>query len=277
MILVIAEQRDGKLNRASWEPIIAAQQTGDPVKVVVLGQGIGDVAAELATAAVSEVLTVEDAALASYTADGYVHALVSLIAAEQPSLVFCSHTYQARDFAPKLAARLDRAIVTDVVASKPHGSGLAFARPMFQAKVYADVVLRGPRAAFRVLPGRRRSAWTRCRRARPRRRSGRWRSTSGRRDPPEARGAVPRSQAGRRPHAGRAHRLGRARHQDAREHRHRQAARRGAARGAVRLAPDLRRRLAAVRAPGRAARARRLRRSSTSPSASPARSSTWSA
>jgi electron transfer flavoprotein alpha subunit len=148
MILVIAEQRDGKLNRASWEPIIAAQQTGDPVKVVVLGQGVGPVAAELATAAVTEVITVEDATLASYTADACVHALVAVIAAEQPSLVFASHTYQARDFAMKLAARLNRAIATDVVASKPHGSGLAFARPMFQAKLYADVVLQGPEPHF---------------------------------------------------------------------------------------------------------------------------------
>jgi electron transfer flavoprotein alpha subunit len=148
MILVIAEQRDGKLNRASWEPIIAAQQSGDPVKVAILGQGVGQAAGELATAAVAEVLTVEHPALEAYTADAYVHALVSVIAAEQPSLVYLSHTYQARDFAPKLAARLDRAIVTDVVAAKPHGSGLAFARPMFQAKVYADVVAQGPEPHF---------------------------------------------------------------------------------------------------------------------------------
>jgi electron transfer flavoprotein alpha subunit len=148
MILVIAEQREGKLNRASWEPIIGAQQAGDPIKVAILGQGVGAAAAELATAAVSEVLTVEDPALASYTADGYVHALVSVIAAEQPSLVYLSHTYQARDFAPALAARLDRAIVTDVVATRPHGSGVAFARPIFQAKVYADVVPEGPAPHF---------------------------------------------------------------------------------------------------------------------------------
>ncbi len=148
MILVIAEQRDGKLNRASWEPIIAAQQTGDPVKVVVLGQGIAPVAAELATAAVAEVITVEDATLAAYTADAFVHALAGVVAAEQPSLVFVAHTYQARDFATTLAARLDRAIVTDVVASKPHGNGLAFVRPMFQAKLYADVVPKGPEPHF---------------------------------------------------------------------------------------------------------------------------------
>ncbi|MCC7243066.1 MAG: electron transfer flavoprotein subunit alpha/FixB family protein [Acidobacteria bacterium] len=148
MSLVIAEQRDGQLNRASWEPIVAAQQSGDPVKVVILGQGLDTVAGELAAAAVTEVLTVDHAALAAYTPDAFVHALVSVIAAEQPTLVYLSHTYQARDFVPVLAARLDRAILTDVVAQKPHGSGVAFVRPMFQAKLYADVVPQGPEPHF---------------------------------------------------------------------------------------------------------------------------------
>lgn len=144
MILVIAEQRDGTLNRASWEPIVAAQQAGQPVKVVLLGQGIGAGASELAAADVAEVIAVDDAALAAYTADAYTMAIEALIKAEQPSHVFFSHTYQARDFVPKLAARLDRALITDVVAMKPYDGGMAFARPMFQAKLYADVVADGP-------------------------------------------------------------------------------------------------------------------------------------
>jgi electron transfer flavoprotein alpha subunit len=141
MILVIAEQRDGKLNRASWEPIVAAQQTGQPVKVAVLGQDVAAVATELAGAAVTEVIRLEHAALAGYTADGCIAALAALIKAEQPEYVFLTHTYQTRDFVPALAIRLDRAVVTDCVGVKPHAGGLAFSRPMFQAKIYADVVV----------------------------------------------------------------------------------------------------------------------------------------
>lgn len=144
MVLVIAEQRDGKLNRASWEPIIAAQALGQPVKVAVVGQGLEEVAAELAAAKVDEVVRVEHTALEAYTSDGYVQALAALIAAEAPAHVFFTHTYQTRDFAPALAARLDRALITDVVAAKPHGDGLAFTRPMFQAKLVADVVADEP-------------------------------------------------------------------------------------------------------------------------------------
>ncbi len=74
MILVIAEQQQGKLNRASWEAIAAAQQVAAgamPVKVAVAGQNVAAVAAELAQAAVAEVLTVDSPALAVYTPDGF--------------------------------------------------------------------------------------------------------------------------------------------------------------------------------------------------------------
>ena len=148
MILVIAEQRDGKLNRASWEPIVAAQQAAEPVKVAVLGADVAGAAGELATAAVEEVLRVEHPSLADYTADGFTAALAALIAAEQPAYVFFTHTYQTRDFAPKLATRLDRAIITDCVSMKAQDGGLAFARPMFQAKIYAQVVAEGPAPHF---------------------------------------------------------------------------------------------------------------------------------
>ncbi|MDQ3170612.1 MAG: electron transfer flavoprotein subunit alpha/FixB family protein [Acidobacteriota bacterium] len=144
MILVIAEQRDGTLNRASWEAIAAAQQAGEPVKVVVAGSGVDAAAKELAAAEVEEVIALEDAALALYTPDGFVAALEALVAVEQPSLVYFVHTYQTRDFAPKLAARLDRAIIVDVVGVKGDGADRVFVRPVFQGKLAADVKAKGP-------------------------------------------------------------------------------------------------------------------------------------
>jgi len=144
MILVIAEHANGKLNRASWEAVAAAQQGGEPVKIAVLGAGIAGVAAELAAADVAEVLAVEHDALALYTADGFVQALAALVTAEAPSCVFLSHTYQTRDFAPKLAARLGRALVTDCVGLKGTGAERLFVRPVFQGKLSADVRPLGP-------------------------------------------------------------------------------------------------------------------------------------
>jgi electron transfer flavoprotein alpha subunit len=145
MILVVAEQRGGKLNRATWEAIAAAQQLGEPLTVAVIGSGISAIASEVAAADVQEVVTIDAAALEPYTPDGFTGALAQAIEQLKPTLVFLPHTYQTRDFAPKLAARLDRALVTDVTAIKP---GPAFVRPMFQGKLTADVVPQGPAPHF---------------------------------------------------------------------------------------------------------------------------------
>jgi electron transfer flavoprotein alpha subunit len=144
MILVVAEQRDGTLNRASWEAIAAAQSLGDQVKIAVAGSGVDALAGELAAAEATEVIVVDAAALADYTADGYVLALAALITEEQPSHVFFAHTYQTRDFAPALAARLERALITDVTAIKKDGDRSVYVRPVFQGKLNADVAAEGP-------------------------------------------------------------------------------------------------------------------------------------
>jgi len=152
MILVIAEQRDGKLNRATWETIVGAQQlakvSGAPIIVLVPRAHAAAVGAELAAAQVAEIVTVEHAALEPYTPDGFTAALQAVIGQLSPAQVLLPHTYQTRDFAPKLAARLDRALVTDVTAIKTVGSDTAFVRPMFQGKLTADIVPQGPGPHF---------------------------------------------------------------------------------------------------------------------------------
>jgi len=148
MILVIAEQRDGVLNKASWEAIVASQQTGQPVQVAIAGVSLAPVAVELAAAEVESVLTVEHAALGAYTADGFVAAFAEVVDQVQPDLVFLPHTYQTREFAPKLAARLGRSLITDCIAVKQRDDRLAFVRPMFQGKFVADVAPTGPAPHF---------------------------------------------------------------------------------------------------------------------------------
>jgi electron transfer flavoprotein alpha subunit len=146
MILVVGEQHHGKLHRATWEAIAAAQQLAVgslPIAVVLAGDSVGGVAGELAQAAVNEILTVEDAALEPYTPDAFVQAIAQVIAQVKPRYVLLPHTYQTRDFAPTLATRLDRALVTDVIAILGTAEAQTFARPMFQGKLVAEVALTG--------------------------------------------------------------------------------------------------------------------------------------
>ena len=142
MILVIAEQRGGRLNRASWEVIAAAQQlaAGDPITVVLPGGDVRTAGQELSAAAVAEVVLLQHAALEPYTPDGMVQALDAFVRGAAPSLVLLPHTYQTRDFAPALAARLGRSLITDCIGVREGTGGRAFTRPMFQGKLAADVI-----------------------------------------------------------------------------------------------------------------------------------------
>jgi electron transfer flavoprotein alpha subunit len=154
VILVVGEQRGGKLNRATWEAIAAVQDlaAAEPVTIALPGSSAhaAGAAGELAAAAAAEVVTVENPVLEAYTPDGYTAALQAVIDQLKPSIVALPHTYQTRDFAPKLAARMDRVIITDVTAIKRAGGagGVAFVRPMFQGKLTADVVPQGPAPHF---------------------------------------------------------------------------------------------------------------------------------
>jgi electron transfer flavoprotein alpha subunit len=149
MILVVAEQKDGKLNRATWEAIAAAQQlakeaSAGEIQVLVVGQGVSGPASELAGAAVKAVLTVENEAVGSYTPDGYIQVVQQVSTQLAPQYVVFPHTYQTRDFAPALAATLDRALITDVIGIRQVNGVTAFSRPMFQGKLTADVAPEGP-------------------------------------------------------------------------------------------------------------------------------------
>jgi electron transfer flavoprotein alpha subunit len=151
MILVVAEQREGRLNRASWEAIAAAQElaAGAPIEVVVLGAHVSAPAADLAQAAVRAVHTIEQAELDPYTPDGYVQALHAAVVRLEPQYVVLPHTYQTRDFVAKLAARLDRALVTDCTAiRRPGAGGASFVRPVFQGRLTAEVVPEGDAPHF---------------------------------------------------------------------------------------------------------------------------------
>jgi electron transfer flavoprotein alpha subunit len=142
-IIVIAEHRDGKLTKATWEALVAGQhlaaEVTGTVSAVLLGHGIARLAEELASKKVRDVLVVEDERLAEYTPDGYTAALVSVIRQEAPDFVLMSHTYQARDFAPKLAAALGKALVSDCTGYRVHEGTVIYARPIFQGKITAEV------------------------------------------------------------------------------------------------------------------------------------------
>src|SRR6201993_4118935 len=142
-ILLITEQRQGKWNNTSFETLAAAQQiatdTSSTVSGLVIGKGVAALANELAAKNVAEVLFVEHDLLEAYTPDGYCVALTQVIESAKPDLILFPHTYQVRDFAPKLAAMLGKGMIGDCISYRSEGGNLVFVRQMFQGKTAADV------------------------------------------------------------------------------------------------------------------------------------------
>ena len=142
-ILVVVEQHEGKLNRVSWETVTAGQAisaaTGWTLEAAVVGSGIASIAAEVAAKKVGKVYAVESPKLAPYTPDAFAAALKQFLTAKQPKLVLMPHTYQVRDFIPKLVTAMGRTVISDCVGFKHEGGKLLFTRQMFQGKLSADV------------------------------------------------------------------------------------------------------------------------------------------
>ncbi|MDQ2776808.1 MAG: electron transfer flavoprotein subunit alpha/FixB family protein [Acidobacteriota bacterium] len=142
-VLVVLEQRDGKWNRLSFEALAAAQKIGEilnlTVEATVLGSNIEPLTNELASYDVSKVIAIKDNALGEYTPDAYTTALEQLIKAKQPKVVVFPHTYQVRDYAPKLAARFGKAFISDIIGVSSENGQLICVRQLFQGKLNAQV------------------------------------------------------------------------------------------------------------------------------------------
>src|SRR5487761_414130 len=146
-ILLITEQREAKWNKVSFETLAAAQQIASEAKGslsgAVIGQGVAVLADELAGYQLEEVLLVENVLLETYTPDGYAIALNQVIEQAKPDLVLLPHTYQVRDFAPKLAASLGKGMIGDCIGYRYESGKLIFVRQMFHGRTAADVVFQG--------------------------------------------------------------------------------------------------------------------------------------
>jgi electron transfer flavoprotein alpha subunit len=154
-ILAVMEQRGGAWNRMSFETLAAARQfareLNTTASAAVLGQSIGHLAGELASRHLEKVYAVEHALLRDYTPDAYTIALRQLVERTKPSIVLFPHTYQVRDFLPKLAASLGRVAVGDAISHRVENGQLVLARQLFQGKVNVDARFAGDAPHFASL------------------------------------------------------------------------------------------------------------------------------
>ena len=152
-VLAVTEQRDGALKSVSNEVVTAARAVadgigGDVVALVVGGPGIGGAAGELGTYGADRVIAAEHDALASYNPEGYAAAVAEQAEAGDYFAVFFPATAAGRDLAPRVAAKLDVPLATEVTGLAVEGGELVLTRPMYAGKVFATLTLdASPRVA----------------------------------------------------------------------------------------------------------------------------------
>ena len=151
-VLVFIEHRDGVLNKTSLEAVAAAQTLGSqlqqPVSAVVLGADASALAQDISGYELGKVVHATNAKMAQYTPDAYSDAMEKVVRQLDPQLVLMPHTYLVRDFAPKLAARFQKALISDCIRAQVSGAAITFTRRIFLGKLDADVISDGAAPVF---------------------------------------------------------------------------------------------------------------------------------
>jgi len=151
-VVVVVEHGPEGWHKMSWETLAAARPVasalGLPLVAAVAGSDLNEAAAELARRDVDEAVVIEHELLAGYSSDAYTQALRQVIEELSPRLVLFPHTYQVRDFAPRLAASFGKPFVSDAVAVSGVEPEIVFVRRLFQGKLSADFVAAGEGPVF---------------------------------------------------------------------------------------------------------------------------------
>ena len=150
-ILVVLEENHGSLHRLSKEAIAGAQELGGEVVALAIGQHSNEIADELSSFDLTDVITVDHEMVATYNADGYSEVIKKIIEAESPKIIVAGHTYQTRDFMPRVSAGLHIPFIPDIISL----SDSSFVKQVLNAKLNAtassnsdQVILSFQSAAF---------------------------------------------------------------------------------------------------------------------------------
>ncbi|WP_026832377.1 electron transfer flavoprotein subunit alpha/FixB family protein [Exiguobacterium undae] len=150
--LVLAESRDGNLRNVSFEAIAAANLVADEVVVALIGQNVAADASQLAARGAHQVLVVEDERLQHYTPDGYGQVFMQLIERVAPDVIVFGHTSLGKDLSPKIAAKLQAGLISDVTSIEGTGTEAFFIRPIYSGKAFEKVKVSEGKILFTVRP-----------------------------------------------------------------------------------------------------------------------------
>lgn len=145
-ILVVLEESKSAIHRASLEAIVAAQKIAMDLSLdiaaLVVGSDIDNLTTQAATLGIKEVVTVNHELLSTYNADTYAETIKQVMEVEEPNYIILGHTYQVRDYLPKVSARTRKPLITDVIGYRIEGNKLILSKQVFNGKLSADITIK---------------------------------------------------------------------------------------------------------------------------------------
>ncbi len=115
-ILVVLEDNQGTIHRMSKEAIVGAQKIGDSVIALAIGANSQSLVSEISDIDLDEVITVNHELVSNYNADGYAEVVKQVIDTENPKMIVSGHSYQTRDFMPRVSAKLNIPFIPDIIS-----------------------------------------------------------------------------------------------------------------------------------------------------------------
>jgi electron transfer flavoprotein alpha subunit len=156
VILVVAEQRDSKIKKSSFEAVGAAKMLADELKgscvALVVGSGVEAVAGDLGVYGASRVLVVDSPKLARHSNSAYAKVIAEVAAKEQAAIVLLPASQMGKDLAPRVAVKLNAGLAADCVALRVENGNVIATRPVFAGKTLLDIKVKTPVKMFTLRP-----------------------------------------------------------------------------------------------------------------------------
>mgnify|MGYP001287316052 FL=1 len=134
-ILVVLENNTETLHRLSLEAIVGSQKLGESVSVLLIGERAENIINQLKNYDLEKIITVKHELLASYNADGYSETVKQVALSISPNVITAGHTYQTRDYMPRVSAKLGAPFIPDVIAANGNG----YTKQILNAKLNAEI------------------------------------------------------------------------------------------------------------------------------------------
>lgn len=150
---IFVEQRDANVRKVTYEMLSEAKKYGDEVSAVVFGKGVEALAPQFAKFGAEKVYVVEDDVFANYNTGAFVAQMVAMINEYKPNAVLFAHSFNGRDFASRLAQKLDAGLATDAIKAEITAGKGVFTRAIYAGKALAKVEITTSPILATIRPG----------------------------------------------------------------------------------------------------------------------------